>query len=881
MSARVSWWLRWLLAIAANREARADVLGALADEYPQRVTTDGVAAAARWHRGQVLRSLAPLLGRRIAQALQHSPLDGAWRDAQFACRSAASTPAFSLAIVLMLGVGIGAHAVVYAVYDGLMLRPLPYGERSARLITIHAVHPTLAPSWRDSDMSYPDVLDVRAMAGTFEGVEATTGRNVSVTVGRETQRVLAAAVTPGLFDMMGIVPALGRNFRNEDGAAAGFESVAIISHVLWQSLYEGRGDVIGQSLALNGRHVTVIGVMPRGFFFPDEHQMWLPYRGDPAVGRRSRGFTTFGLVRTNSTLEATRADLHRVAEQLARQYPDSNRDWTLLAIPLREAWVSDGRDEATLLAAVTLLLIVACANVAGLLVARGLARQRELAVRAAMGAGRARLVRLLVLEVFVLAIAGGALGLLLAAGGINALVNWAPEPPPYWATPRFDLRLVEFAASLTAVVGLIAGGIPALRVSKSVPPSGLLSGARTASDAPAHRRLQRALVVGQVAVGFALLVGAGLLVRSGRALITADGGFNPDPLLSLRVYIAGDRYDPIAARNTLVSEVVRRISAVPGVESAAATSTIPTDDGGSDVRILPPAGDPDSDAEIGATAMSVTPTFWDALGLSLMEGRVFAGTETTDPAGDAVIINHGLAERLWPGTSALDRTFRLVTATTGTSTVRVVGVAPDLVYEEFSETTPQSQLNVYVPYVRTGGRAQAVLIRARSAAAVAPLVREEIRAIDPGLAVFDVMSMRERRNYNHWGNVFIGRTFSAFAGATLLLACIGAYGIAAFNVHYRRREIGVRLAVGATPGDVLRLFLAGGLRLAAVGAVVGIPIALVTARALEPSLFRVTPWEASLWLSPPLALMAVVLVASYLPARRASHVDPVTVLRTD
>ena len=448
------------------------------------------------------------------------------------------------------------------------------------------------------------------------------------------------------------------------------------------------------------------------------------------------------------------------------------------------------------------------------------------------------------------------------------------------------MRLVGFAAGLTALVGLVAGGIPALRISASVPPSGLLSGARSASDAPAHRRLQRALVVGQVAVGFALLVGAGLLVRSGHALVTADGGFNPDPLLSLRVYIAGDRYDPIAARTTLVNEIVRRVSALPGVEAAGATSSIPTDDGGAAIRVLPPAGDRDSSAEIGAMAMSVTPTFWDSLGLSLKEGRVFAGTEITDPRGDAVIINQGLAERLWPGASAVDRTFRLVTAT-DTSTVRVVGVAPDLVYEEFSETTPQSQLNVYVPYVRTGGRAQALIVRTRQVSpeslgtTLVPLIREELRTLDPGLAVFDVMTMRDRRSYNHWGNVFIGRTFSAFAVVTLLLACIGAYGIAAFNVNYRRREIGVRLAVGATPGDVLRLFLAGGLRLAAIGAVVGIPIALVTARALEPSLFRVTPWEASLWLGPPLVLMAVVLVASYLPARRASHVDPVTVLRTE
>ena len=883
MSPNPAWWLRALLMISASRESRQDVLDALSDEYADRVSTGDHVTAARWYRSQILQSVGPLLRRRIGQIRQRSVFSGLWRDLGFAIRSVTSPPALSIAIVLMLGVGIGAHTVVSAVYDGLMLRPLPYGERSARLITLHAIHPTLAANWEDSNMSYPDFVDVRQMAGTLEGLEAATGRNVSVTVGRETHRVLAASITPGLFDLMGIAPALGRNFRDNDGAAAGFETVALISHPLWQSLYQGRGDVVGQGLALNGRQVTVIGVMPRGFFFPGEHQMWLPYRADPTVGRRSHGFITFALVRPDTTLDTARADLRRVADQLSARHPDTNRGWTIHAIPMREFFVSDGSKGKTLLGAVTLLLLVAGANVAGLLLARGLSRQRELAVRAAMGAGRARIVRLLVLEVLVMALAGGALGMVLASGGINALVGWVPEPPPYWATPRFDIRLMTYAGVLTLLVALIAGAVPALRISASAMPAGLLAGARTASHIPSHRRLQRILVTGQVAVGFALLVGAGLLVKSGTALTTADGGFDLDPLLSLRVYIAGDRYDPIASRTTLVDDIVGRVSALPGVEAVGATSAIPTDDGGADVRILPPGGDADASFEIGAQAMSVTPAFWDTLSLSLIDGRTFTNAEAANADGDAVIINRALADRLWPGSRAVDRTFRLVTST-ATTPVRVVGVSPDLVYEEFSEQTPQSRLNVYVPYSRSGSRAQAIMVRTRQgapAASIIPLIRDEIRSLDSGLAIFDVMTMKDRRAYNHWSNVFIGRTFSTFAGATLLLACIGAYGIAAFSVTYRRREIGVRLAVGATSADVLRLFLSGGLRLAVIGVAVGIPLALVTARALETSLFRVSPWEASIWLGPPAALLAVVTIASYLPARRASRVDPVSVLRTD
>jgi predicted permease len=545
---------------------------------------------------------------------------------------------------------------------------------------------------------------------------------------------------------------------------------------------------------------------------------------------------------------------------------------------MREFFVSDGRDETTLLAAVTVLLLVACANVAGLLVARGLARHRELAVRAALGAGRSRLVRLLVFEVLVLAAVGGALGLALAAFGIRALVAWIPEPLPYWATPEFDLRLLSVGLGVTALVGLTAGLVSALRVSSSAPSIGLMTGGRGASAAPSHRRLQRALVAGQVAAGFALLVGAGLVVRSGEALVTADGGFDLDRLLSLRVYIAGDRYDAIDARTAAVDGIVDGVARIPGVDAVAATSAIPTDDGGTDVRVSLPGTS--TDAETGALAMSVTPAFWQALGLALVDGRTFTSAESTDPAGDAVIVNRRFADRFWPGASALGRTF-LVTSPADTRLARVVGVAPDLVYEEFSEQTPQSLLNVYVPYARTGGRAQALMVRTSRPSEVIPRIREVIQALDPGLAIFDVMTMRDRRDYNHWGEVFIGRTMSAFASVTLLLACIGAYGITAFNVASRRREIGVRLAVGATRRDVLRLFLGGGLRLAAVGAIVGVPFAVVTARALESSLFRVTPWQPSIWLLPPAMLLAVVLAASYWPARRASRVDPVSVLRTE
>jgi len=445
----------------------------------------------------------------------------------------------------------------------------------------------------------------------------------------------------------------------------------------------------------------------------------------------------------------------------------------------------------------------------------------------------------------------------------------------------FDWRIAIFGLGLTALVALVTGLIPAIRISR-LDGSGVVQAAsRWAGGTRAHHRLQRTLVVGQVAASFALLVGALLLSRSATALLHADGGFAVDPLLSLRFYVAGDRYDPIEARAAAVDEVVRRVSLIPGVRAVTATGSIPTDDGGSNIRLQEPEGLTPEPREIGAQAVPVTSTFWDALALTLIEGRTFTAGESRDAGTDAVIVNRRLASRFWPGQSALNRTIRIQDgreAVTG----RVVGVAPDLVYEEFSEETPQSQLNVYVPYVRAGWRSPSLLVSAPpNPGGLAQAVRDAIRNVDPGFAVFDVMTMADRRAFNHWAARFVGRTFSAFALTALLLAAIGAYGIAAYAVARRTREIGVRVAIGATRGDVVRLFVGSGARVALLGVLVGGPLAFGVALALRSTLFRVSPWAIELWTGPPVVLALAVLAAYFLPARRASRTDPTVALRAE
>jgi predicted permease len=383
----------------------------------------------------------------------------------------------------------------------------------------------------------------------------------------------------------------------------------------------------------------------------------------------------------------------------------------------------------------------------------------------------------------------------------------------------------------------------------------------------------------QVAASFALLVGAVLLGRSATALFTADGGFDRSRLLSLRVYMPGDRYDLVPARAAAIEDLMRSIAEVPGVRSVTATGAIPTDDGGDEIRLRVAGGVAGAFDELGAQLIPVTSTFWDTLGLSLHEGRTFTASESLDPSVTAVIVNRRLAARLWPQESAVDRTLQVVDGGS-LVTLRVVGVAPDLVYEEFGEQTGPSQLNVYVPYVRAGWRTQALLVRTASAPGMlGASVTTAVRRVDPGFAVYDVMTMDDRRAYNHWADRFIGQLFWGFAGAALLLACVGAYAIVAYSVAQRRREIGVRIAIGASRAEILRHFVRGGMRLAIAGALLGAPVAFATARALEAELFRVAVWEPAIWVSVPAILVAAVAAASYLPARRASLTDPAVTLR--
>jgi predicted permease len=510
---------------------------------------------------------------------------------------------------------------------------------------------------------------------------------------------------------------------------------------------------------------------------------------------------------------------------------------------------------------------------------RGAARYREVAVRAAMGAGRRRLLWTTLAESLILAVAGTAIGVLSSQWAIDWMVASFPEELPYWLRFDLDWRVLAFAAATSAFTTLAVGLLPALRATRPDLVNDLKEGGRGLSLGRAGHRLQAGLAVAQVALCFGLLVGANLMVRSFLAMQTADLGFDHRPLISARSYLAGDAYNDITARAAFYREAVRTLAALPGVAAAAATTGIPGDDGGNPARIVVDGRTAETD-EIGVQTLGITPALFGALNLPMIAGRSFSEGEAEDPEAEVALVNRALADRLWPGDSALDRRvgFR---GERGILWLRVVGVAPDVHYEEIGEDTAQSRFNVYLPYARSGSRTMGLIVRAEGApeGLLGP-IRQALQRLGPTFPIYQLMPMRELRRFTTWEDEFFGRLMAVFAAMALLLACLGIYALIAYSVSRRAREIGVRLALGAMPADVVRMLLRETARVGTAGLIVGLLLAVMIARALVGTLYGVTV-DAWLFATMAAPLAVAVIAATWLPARRAARVEPTIALRDE
>jgi putative ABC transport system permease protein len=809
-------------------------------------------------------------------------MSGPLRDLVHAWRGLRQSPLFLAAALATIALGIGANVTIFSIVNGLSIRPMPFGDRTDRLITIHPTHRlhTEGPDWGDAEISYRDLVDFRD-ARSVEGVGAYLMRSF-VLSGDESnaERLVGGGVSPELFRMLGVEPFLGRHFLPEEAAAPGLETSVMLTHNLWQRRFASDPSIVGKTIVVNDGARLVVGVLPPGFQFPVRDQLYTPFRWDDSP-RASRTVNAVALLRPGATIEQARSEIASIARRLEETYPESNRGYGVQVVPIRNSYV--GNEENTigivLMAAVGFVLLIVCANLANLMLVRGAARQRELAVRSAMGASHGRLAWSALSESLLLAIPGAGLGLLVAQWAIDAIYRLLRDDMPYWMTFAVDGRVALFTIAAAVFTTIAVGLIPSVRATHADLVNDLKEGGRSASLGRAGQRLQATLAVAQVALCFALLIGANLMVRSFLAMQTADLGFDYRQVLSGRGYLAGDAYNDIAARVAFYDRVVAALRAVPGVTAAAVTTSVPGDDGGFNARIVVDGRTTEND-QVAIQGIAVSPQLFEVLGLPLTEGRTFTATEAENPRAEVAVINQSLAQRLWPGESPLNRRVGFVGGR-DVNWHRVVGVVPDIHYEEVGESTEQSRLNVYLPYVTSGSRTMALMVRASvpPAGLVEP-ARQALQRMAAAFPVYGLMPMTELRRVTTREQGFLADLMGIFAAMALALACLGVYALISYSVGRRSREIGVRLALGARPRDVVGMLLRQSARVGGAGLLVGLTLGVLIARALTRTLYGVQV-DGWLFVSMAAPLAVAIFVATWWPARRAANVEPTIALRDE
>ncbi len=781
--------------------------------------------------------------------------------------------------MLCIGLGIGANTTVYSIVEAVLLRPFPFADPD-RIVALHRSR-THEPS--NDSFSYPDFFDLRRQTAALSSVAAYTGASLTFGgKGGEPERVASQAASAELLPLLGVRPALGRGFLPEEDRP-GAPAVIVLGNELWQRRYHGDRAIVGRTVMVNDAARTVVGVMPPRFGFPALAQAWVPLA--PLCAGRPRGdreLDVLARLRPGFSARQASRELAAFARRQATLYPAIDTGWEATLRPLREEMV-DAQAQlflVTLLGAVLFVLLIACANVANLQLVRVAERQREVAVRLAFGAGRGRIFRQLLTESLLLSAAGAALGTLLAAWGIRLFDTTmaAQHPLPYWV--RFDLDAPVLLCTLLAAAGtgLLFGLAPALSATRSDLQQALKEGGRAASATRGRRRLRGALVVAEVSLVLVLLVGAALFTRAFLKLRQESGGFATGPLLTLRVFLTGKAYDGDMAKTRRVDDLVARLEALPGVEQAAASNLVPLARGyGSHATVAIAGQDIAQSEQPSAFYAGVTGHFFGTLGVPLEAGRGFTAAEAASFAPVAVV-NAAFARAFWPGQAPLGRRFRL-SDTPHPEWLTVIGVVADFKNDEIHNRVEAS---AYLPYPYLAYPNTGLIVRGRvRPAALAPLVRQAVHAADPGLAVSQVATMEQVRRAGFWAQRLFSEMFSIFGGIALCLAAIGIYGVLSYSVSQRRREIGVRMALGARHRHVLGLVIGQALALTAAGIVCGIAAALALNRVLAGLLYEVSPTDPASFAGIALFLGGVALVASAVPARRALDADPLEALRQE
>ena len=802
-------------------------------------------------------------------------------DLRTALHALVRAPRLAAVVVLTFALGLGANTVVFAAVSALLLRPLPFPSAD-RLMDVHEWSATELCAGCSVGTSWETFRDWRARATAFDAMGAYLEQPAVIGGAPGAERVASALASPALLPMLGAPVALGRALEASDDRTNA-APVVVVSHELWQRRFGGDSTIVGRALLVNGRPHTVVGIVGPGFRFPAFAQLWTPLGATPPDGgREARDLGVVGRLQPGIGRDAAESQLRAVAATLATEHAESMRGWTAGAAPLRQDLAGEEAAIAwALLGAVLLVQLVVCANVAGLLLANAAGRRRELAVRAALGASRGRLVRQLVLEVGVLAIIGASLGFWLAWLTVAEGVAAAGDRIPYWIVVRIDWRVTAFCVALTVVAALASGLGIALRASRADVRGALHDAGPNASTTRRQGRVRAALVIAELACALILLTGAGLLLETVSRYGTPTEGAMADRLVTADVPLLGARYADSAQVAVAADALLGALAGVRGIDAGAVTRfEFLAGFGGSDAAITIEGGAPPPPNASPRFAQIVTPGFRAVRGLALLAGRDLADA---DRAGGApvVLVNAAMAERLWPGASPLGRRVKLGPADSPRPWHTVVGVVGD---EPARRGAARVASMVYVPFAQWPGRPVSVLVRATdadAAARVATALPAALRGAVPDEPVDDAVTIARRARDGVAPQRLLSRVLGGFALFAVLVAALGVFGVVAATAAQRTREIGLRVALGASPQDVARLFSRRAARLVFAGIAIGLLGALAASRGMRALLFGADPMNPAVLVGVSLVLGGVAWLAGYLPARRASRLDPVRALRAE
>ena len=810
-------------------------------------------------------------------------MDVLWKNLVYSLRMLLKRPSLTAVAIIAIALGIGANTAIFSVVNTVLLQPLPY-EHPEQLVMIATEQRNQALDGRGS-FSVPDFLDIQKSSTTLEYVAMHQGTGTVITEGGDPERLLGAAVTADYFPLLRVKPVLGRVFTREEDQP-GAASVVLLSYGLWQRRFGGDANIIGREINLGGK-TTVIGILPAGFQYPIDNEsqdFWEPLFAatfltkEAREARGNRNMSVIGRLKSGATVDQAKAELDLLARQVEQHSPESNTNIIFNAVSMHEDITREYRTALlVMLGAVGLVLLIACANVANLLLARAAARQKEVAIRMALGASRGRIAAQLLTESMLLSLAGGVLGLLLASWGIDLLVAYGPADVPRLHNVALDRYVLLFTLFVSTLTGLIFGLAPALQAGKPDPGNMLKDAGRGTSHA-GRSRMRSALIVTEVAFSLMLLVGAGLLFNSFWRLLRTEAGFDSRGVLALDIPVSRTRYPKPEDRSAVFEQLIGRMKSLPGVRDAAAVSIVPLTDFDVELTFQIEGREPNKPGEEPVSDYTVTSNdYFRTMNIALQRGRVFTSQDTANTP-QAMVVSEAFVKRYFPNEDPIGR--RIIFDGNNPVPREIVGVVADIRRNGLdADVEPE----MYVSHVQNPERRLNIVIRTENgdASQLAQAARAEVKAFDPNQIIWRVQTLEELLGTSVAPRRFNMMLLGIFAGVALVLAAVGLYGVMSYSVSWRTQEIGIRMALGAKRADVLRLVVRQGMTMTLIGLAIGLVGAFAFSRLMSGLLFGVSSTDPLTFVGVSIVLLFVALLACLIPARRATRVDPIIALRTE